>query len=579
MRSYVAVALLLSCFSGCASRPSEPAELVLTNGTIVTMDPERPRAAALAASKGRIVAVGSGAEIGKLAGPQTRVIDLKGMVAVPGLIEGHGHLTGLGRARRTIDVSGARTWDEVVERVRSAAATAAPGAWILGWGWHQEKWDAPPSPAVEGYPVHAALSAASPNNPVLLKHAAGAHMGIANARALALAKIDRTTPDPAGGTILRDRRGEPTGVLRENAYQLATDAYEASRASRTPAEFESDVRAEVETAIAECLKKGITSFQDAHSPFAEIDVFRKMADEGKLGLRLYVMALEPNAVLRARLPGYRWIGLDDGFLTVRAIKKQIDGALGSHGAWLLEPYADRPRDTGLNTATVADVEETARIALENGFQLAVHAIGDRANRETLDIFERAMRANPQPASPRFRVEHAQLLAPEDVPRFAVLGVIASMQGIHCTSDGPWVPTRIGPERSRERAYVWRRLLDAGAAVSNGTDCPVEDPDPIANFHASVTRLMKDGRAFFPDERMTREEALRSLTATAAYAAFEEDVKGTLAPGKYADVTVLTQDILGVPDAEIMDTRVAMTIVAGRVAYDASANEPRQGARP
>jgi predicted amidohydrolase YtcJ len=304
-----------------------------------------------------------------------------------------------------------------------------------------------------------------------------------------------------------------------------------------------------------------------------------MADEGKLPVRLYVMVLEPNQVLRARLKDYRWIDLDNGHLTVRGIKKQVDGALGSHGAWLLEPYVDLPSSSGLETETVADIEETADIALEHGFQLAVHAIGDRANRETLDIFQRAMRAQPQPASPRFRVEHAQLLAPEDVPRFAVLGVIASIQGIHGTSDGPWVPTRIGPERSRERAYVWRRLLDAGAAVSNGTDCPVEDPDPIANFHASVTRLMKDGRAFFPEECMTREEALRSLTATAAYAAFEEDVKGTLAPGKYADVTVLTKDLLAVPDAEILDTRVAMTIVAGRVAYDASVNEPRQGARP
>ena len=541
---------------------------MLEHGLVVTVNRARPRAEALAVRDGRIVAVGIDSEIRPFIGPKTRVVDLQGMLAVPGLIEGHGHLTGLGRARRTLDVSAARTWDEVVELVRKAAAIAAPGSYILGWGWHQEKWDAPPSPAVEGYPVHAALSAAVPDHPVLLKHAAGAHMGIANARALALAKIDRETRDPEGGTILRDARGEPTGVLRENAYELALGAYDATLASRTPAQFEADVRAEVETAAAECLRKGITSFQDAHSPFTEIDVFKRMADEGKLPLRLYVMVLEPNDVLRARLPDYRFIGLNDGVLTVRAIKKQIDGALGSHGAWLLDPYADHPESTGLNTATVADVEEAAKIALENGFQLAVHAIGDRANRETLDLFERAMRQHPQPDSPRFRVEHAQLLAPEDVGRFAMLGVIASMQGIHATSDGPWVPTRIGPDRSRERAYVWRRLIDTGAVVSNGTDCPVEDPDPIANFYASVTRRMKDGRAFFPEERMTREEALRSLTQAAAFAAFEEDVKGTLAPGKYADITVLSKDILSVPDDEIMTTRVALTIVGGKVAYDA-----------
>ncbi|HVQ34683.1 MAG TPA: amidohydrolase, partial [Candidatus Bathyarchaeia archaeon] len=513
-------------------------------------------------------------------GEGTRVVDLTGRVAVPGLIEGHGHLTGLGRARRTLDVSGARTWDEVVELARGAAAKAPPGAWIVGWGWHQEKWASAPTPAVEGYPVHQALTAAVPGHPVILKHAAGAHMGIVNALALKLAGITRATPDPPGGTILRDPKGEPTGVLRENAYQLALDALAASRASRTPEQVEADVRAEVTTAMQECLRKGITSFQDLHSPLTEIDVFRRMADEGTLPVRLYVMILEPNDVLKARLASYRWIGLDGGFLTVRAIKKQIDGALGSHGAWLLEPYADKPGDVGLNTDPVKDIEETAALALENGFQLAVHAIGDRANRETLSIYERAFRAHPQKDAPRFRIEHAQLLAPEDVPRFAALGVIASMQGIHATSDGPWVPTRVGEARARERAYLWRALLDSGAVVSNGTDCPIEDPDPIANFAASVTRRMKDGRAFTPEQRMTREEALRSLTTAAAYAAFEEGVKGSLMPGKYADVTVLTEDLLTVPDEDIGKTQVAMTIVAGKVAYDrSSTKEPSQGAAP
>jgi hypothetical protein len=460
-----------------------------------------------------------------------------------------------------------------VELVRAAAASAPDGAWIVGWGWHQEKWEAPPRPAVEGYPVHDALSAAAAGHPVMLKHAAGDHMGIASAEALARAGITRATPDPPGGTILRDARGEPTGVLRENAWQQVLDAYAESLASRSPEQVEADVRAEVEAAMAECLVKGITSFQDAHSPFVEIDVFRRMADEGRLPVRLYVMVREPNDVLRARLSAYRTIGAGGGFLTVRAIKKQMDGALGSHGAWLLEPYADKPGDSGLNTDPVAEIEETARLALEHGFQLAVHAIGDRANRETLSIYERVLSASPQAASPRFRIEHAQLLAPEDVPRFAASGIVAAMQGIHATSDGPWVPARIGPQRARERAYVWRRLLDAGAVVSNGTDCPIEDPDPIANFDASVTRRMKDGTSFFPEQRMTREEALRSMTVSAAYAAFEEDVKGSLSAGKYADVTVLTQDLLSVPDVAIPRTRVALTIVGGRIAYDAISGDP------
>lgn len=558
--------MLLALGTGCAPRP-EPADLVLRGGTIVTMDPARPRARALAARDQRIVAIGGDEAVAALVGPATRVIELDGLVAVPGFIEAHGHLLGLGRARATLDLTSARDWDEVVARVAAAAAERPPGSWILGWGWHQEKWARPPSPAVEGCPVHDALSRAVPRHPVLLKHAAGAHMGIVNAAAMALADIVSETPDPPGGTILRDPRGRPTGVLRENAYDLALAAYERSRENRSQHEREADTRRELEVAVEECLRKGITSFQDAHSPFADIEVFRRVAEEGKLPIRLYVMVLEPNSVLRARLGGFRWIGLADDHLTVRAVKKQMDGALGAHGAWLLAPYADVPATSGLNTEAPAAIEEAARIALDHGFQLAVHAIGDRANRETLDVYQRVLAQRPSSENPRFRIEHAQLLAPEDVPRFAALGVIASMQGIHCTSDGPWVEERVGPGRAEERAYVWRRLLDSGATVCNGTDTPVEDVDPIANYRASVTRVMKDGRAFYPAQAMTREEALRSMTRDAAYAAFQEESKGTLAAGKLADVTVLTKDLLACPEEEILDTRVAFTIVGGRVLYE------------
>jgi predicted amidohydrolase YtcJ len=561
MRLLSVALLLLPCLaaaSACREAPP-PADLVLRRGTIVTLDPARPRAEALAARGDRIVAVGSEEEVSPLIGPRTRVLDLAGKTAYPGFIEGHGHLTGLGRARRTVDVSRARTWDEVVKTIHQEAQRRPPGSWVLGWGWHQEKWDAKPQPNVEGYPTHAALTQAVPDHPVILKHAAGGHLGIVNAAALRLAGIGRSTPDPPGGEVLHDAHGDPTGVLRENAYDLALQAYENTR---TPEQQAADTRLEVTVAMEECLKKGITSFQDLHSSFSVIDVFRAMADEGKLPVRLYVMVLEPNQVLRARLKDYRWIDLDNGHLTVRGIKKQVDGALGSHGAWLLEPYVDLPSSSGLETETVADIEETADIALEHGFQLAVHAIGDRANRETLDLFARAFQKRPQKESPRFRIEHAQLLHPLDVPRFKELEVLASMQGIHCTSDGSWVPTRIGEDRARERAYVWRSLLDAGARVSNGTDCP------IANFAASVTRRMADGLAFYPEQRMTREEALRSLTVNAAYAAFEEDVKGTLSPGRYADVTVLDQDLLTVPNEAVPQTTVAATIVGGQVLYEA-----------
>ncbi len=312
----------------------------------------------------------------------------------------------------------------------------------------------------------------------------------------------------------------------------------------------------------------MTSFQDAGSSFETIARLRGAAEDGLLGVRLWVMIRERNDALEQAAGDYPLIGAVDNMLTVRAIKRTIDGALGSHGAWLLEPYSDLPESAGLNTVPVADLERTARIALDHGLQLCVHAIGDRANRETLDLFERTFEAHPDKRDLRWRVEHAQHLHPSDVPRFAELGVIASMQAVHCTSDGPWVPLRLGDERSANGAYLWRDLVDSGAVVSNGTDAPVEDVDPIANFHASVTRRMSNGEAFYPEQRMTRMEALRSYTINAAYAAFEEQIKGSLTPGKLADVTVLSQDIMTIPEDEIPQTEVVYTIVGGKVSYRA-----------
>jgi hypothetical protein len=561
MRILVAAALFLV---SCAPAP-EPADLVLRGGRIVTLDPSRPEATALACRGDRIVVVGSEEEIAPFVGPATEVIDLEGRLALPGFIEGHGHFSGLGRALDTLDLRSARTWEEIVERVSAEAARRPAGSWILGWGWHQEKWDRPPEPSLDGYPVHDALSAAVPGHPVLLKHAAGAHMGIVNAAAMRLAGIDATTANPEGGEIVRDASGRPTGVLRETAYALALAAHEADRARRPAEVREADALREIELATAECLRKGVTSFQDAGSSFEEIDRYRRLAESGRLGVRLWVLVEEPNERLRERLPSYAgWKRLGDARLTVGGIKGEMDGALGAHGAWLLEPYADLPDSTGLNTTPIPVLEEKARLAARLGLQMAIHAIGDRAVRETLDLYERVL---SEGNGRRFRVEHAQHVHPADVPRFAALGVVASMQGIHCTSDGPWVPSRLGEPRARERSYPWRALLDAGALVSNGTDTPIEDIDPIANFHASVTREMGNGRAFVPEQRMTRGEALRSLTVDAARAAFEEDIKGTLAPGMLADVVVLSRDILRVPAEEIRGTQVVWTIVRGHSAFD------------
>ena len=319
-------------------------------------------------------------------------------------------------------------------------------------------------------------------------------------------------------------------------------------------------------AVRELLENGITSFQDAGSSFATVDLYKDMVEDGTLGVRLWVMLRASNTELAARLADYRVIGLGDSRLTVRAIKHQIDGALGSHGTWLLEPYDDLPDSRGLNTTPLDTIEETARLALEHGFQLCVHAIGDRANRETLDLFERAFRATPQAQDLRWRIEHAQHLHPDDIPRFADLGVIASMQGTHATSDGSWVPDRLGDRRSEEGAYVWQRLLAAGAVISNGTDAPVENVSPVASYYAIVSRRLGDGSIFYPDQRLSRLDALRTYTINAAYAAFEEDLKGSLTPGKLADITVLSKNILTVPEEEIPSGEVVYTIVGGRVMY-------------
>ena len=574
-RAVLAGVSLVALAAGCAVTTG-PADLVLLNGKLVTMNPERPEARALAARDGRIVAVGDDDEIRDLVGESTRVIDLEGRLAIPGFIEGHGHFDGVGRARRVLDLRSADSWEEIVEIAAGAAAEVEPGEWIVGWGWHQEKWRSPVADGVEGYPTHAELSRVAPDNPVLFRHAAGSHAGIVNRRAMEEIGIDDDTPDPEGGRIVRDPSGRPTGFLREAAYRLAIDTFEEALARRTPERVEADAREEIELAEEECLRKGITTFQDAGSGFETIDRFRAMAEAGELGIRLWVMIEEEIELLEERIADYRMVSAGDGHLTVRAIKAEIDGALGSHTAWLLEPYSDRPESTGLNTTPTEQLERVAEIAMKNGFQLCVHAIGDRGNRETLDLFQRAFERHPGEHDLRWRVEHAQHLDPQEIPRFSELGVIASVQGVHSTSDGPWVPERLGAARSAEGAYVWRKLIDSGAVVINGTDAPVEDVSPIANFHASVTREMADGAAFHPDQRMTRMEALRSYTLDAAYAAFEEEIKGSLVPGKLADVTVLSRDILTVPDDEIPGTEVLYTIVGGHVLYEKLAPERSSG---
>ena len=545
---------------------AEDADLVLRGGRVATVNKADDMASAVAVRGHEIVAVGSDEEIESYLGDSTEVIDLEGRLLIPGFIEGHGHFMGLGMAKLRLDLTKAKTWDDIVAMVAEAAKAAEPGEWILGRGWHQEKWSETPDPNVDGVPLNDSLSAVSPDNPVLLTHASG-HAAFANDRALEVAGVRKDTPDPEGGTLVRDADGEATGLLRETAQRIVGQALEEARSSRSAEQIEAEARKAVELAGEDALSKGVTSFQDAGSSFDTIDFFKALAAEDALPIRLYVMVRRAsNQEMETRLPEYLIIPEGNDFLSVRSIKRQIDGALGAHGAWLLEPYVDLEESTGLVLESVEDISQTAEIAIKYGFQVNTHAIGDRANREVLDLYEHTFKIHPEKKNLRWRIEHAQHLHADDVKRFAPLGVIASMQGIHCTSDAPWIPKRLGVERGNATAYLFRTLIDSGAVVSNGTDVPVEDIDPIPSFYGSAVRRTADGSDFTPQQRMTREEALRSYTINAAYAAFEEHLKGSIEVGKLADLVVLSKDILTVPDEEVLDTRVDLTILGGKVRY-------------
>ena len=548
-----------------AGKKVQPADLVLVNGKIVTMDESKPVAEALAIGQSRILAVGSDKEIKSYISDSTQTIDLDGKLAIPGFIDSHGHFNSLGYSKMQLNLMNVKNWDEVVDMVKAAVSKAKPGEWIRGRGWHQEKWDRVPNPNVDGLPFHDSMSRVTPENPVLLAHASG-HSCFANAKAMELAGIDEKTPNPPGGEIIKDENGKPIGIFRETAQDLLGKAQDDYLAKRSPAQVMEEQLKAIKLADQACLANGVTTFHDAWTSFETIEIYKQLFRDNKLGVRINAMIGEPNERLVQDISKYKIIGFADHHLTVRSIKRLIDGALGAHGAWLLEPYNSLPTSVGLNTEPIDAMKVTARIAIENGFQLCTHAIGDRGNREALDIYEEAFKQHPDKKDLRWRIEHAQHLHPDDIPRFGKLGVIASMQTCHCTSDGPYVIKRLGEKRAKEGAYVWRKLIDSGAVICNGTDVPVENINPIANFYAAVTRKMKDGNVFFGDQKMTREEALRSYTLNGAYASFEENIKGSLTPGKLADITVLSKDIMTIPNDEIFSTEVLYTIIGGKVLY-------------
>jgi predicted amidohydrolase YtcJ len=565
--SFFICLILVTSFISCSDKKT-PADLIIRGGTIYTMEDTNPIVESVAVIGDRIVYAGAENGLSDYQNENTRIIDLQGKVMTPGLIEGHGHIMGLGYNELNLDLMSVTSYEELVEKVSEAVAKAQPGQWIVGRGWHQDKWTSKPDKMIKGFQTHQLLSSISPDNPVFLRHASG-HAGFANSKAMQIAGVNQLSVEKLskdlgeGGEIIRDDLGNPTGIFNERAQSLIAQHIP----DNSP---ETDAQA-FELAIAACLRNGITSFHDAGTSRENIELFKKFRDESKLNTRIYAMltGFDPELI-------YEWFRkgpeIDSaGTLTIRAIKLNCDGALGSRGAWLLEPYSDRPDFSGMPTLSMDTVMKISREGLKYGFQVCSHAIGDRANKEILDRYEIAFNENSQKATNhRYRIEHAQHLHPNDIPRFARLGVIPAMQAIHLSSDRAWAIDRLGEKRIKEGAYMWQTLLKSGAHIVNGTDVPVEPINPIASFYASVTRQSLQGQpegGYEPEEKMTRQQALYSYTLDAAYGAFEEKIKGSIAVGKLADFTVFTKDIMTVPDNEILSTEVSMTIVGGKLLYE------------
>lgn len=527
-------------------------DLIVLNATIYTLDSALPRAQALAIKDGRFILVGSNAEVDAIAGPQTERLEAAGRVIIPGMIDAHAHLPNLGRLLRTVNLKGTTSYEEVIALVKGRAEQLMTGTWIVGRGWDQNDWDS------REFPTHQALSAAVPRNPVYLERVDG-HAALANAMALNLAGVDWRTEDPDGGKIIRDADGKPAGTLIDEARLLV--------ASVVPPVSQRELVAQIQAGMREANRWGLTGIHDAGVGADTVELYEELAAQGQLTLRYYAMVEAGSPGLRELLGHGPRIAMGDNMVWTRAIKVSADGAMGSRGAALLRDYHDDPGNRGLMLADYDSVLTVARLALENGFQLNVHAIGDRANRSVLDAYQEALSEYPG-RDHRFRIEHAQLLAPDDIPRFAQLGVIPAMQGSHQTSDMYWIGDRLGRPRL-EGAYAWRSLRETGVIIPNGSDFPVEEVNPLISFHAFVTRQDADGwpeGGWFPKQRLTREEALESITIWPAYAAFMENDVGSITVGKLADFVVLDRDIMTVPPDEILGARVLRTVVGGRSVY-------------
>jgi predicted amidohydrolase YtcJ len=527
---------ILALFSGLMG--AQTADLVITGARIYTLNPRAPVVSAIAVRDGKVLAIGE--KIEQYLGASTRRIDGKGSTIIPGLIDSHVHMRALGYSLEILDLRAARSAEEIAGMVHQAARRARPGDWIRGRSWDQTTF---PS---RQFPNADLLSQAAPDNPVYLTRVDG-HAAWVNRKALEMADINSSTPDPPGGKIL-------PGILIDRAQGLVS--------RHIPADTPEQILKRLSRAAAECVRLGLTSVQDAGIAAADLAAYRKLIAEHKLPVRVYAMIYGEGPLWSEYLGRGPEIG---DRLTVRSIKLMSDGALGSRGAAMLAPYSDDPGNTGLLILQKSDIERVARQALAHGFQVNTHAIGDRANRTVLEAYGAVLKGKN---NARFRIEHAQVVALEDIPLFARYSIIASMQSAHASSDMRWAEARVGPQRILG-AYAWQRFLALGVPLANGSDFPVEEPNPLWGFYAAITRQDRTGApagGWFPDQRLTREEALKSWTLGGAYAAFEEKTKGSLEAGKLADFIMLTRDIMTVPAPEILATRVKMTVVGGEIVY-------------
>ncbi|MGB5032957.1 MAG: amidohydrolase [Saprospiraceae bacterium] len=553
--------LLVLIFSAC--KVKEKADLIVYNANIYTADTINQGIEAFAIKNGYFIAKGTLDQISSLKGDSTQMLDMEGRFVMPGLIEGHGHFLGLGESLINLNLLDTKSWDEIVHLVEEQVQTASPGQWIEGRGWHQDKWKGNSELTFNGYPYHDALSQISPLNPVVLYHASG-HALIANKKAMELAGISTESQSPAGGRIVKDKNNKILGVFEENAMDLLTKAIEEDHNKLPLSTQQANIISKAIKASDHALKFGITSFQDAGTNLADMRILQKLCIDDILKIRLYVMLGGSTEQVMNEMDSLQVLNSDKEKFSTIAVKAYMDGALGSYGAMLLKEYADNPGALGQQITSTDELTQIAQKAASKNLQMCVHAIGDKGNREVLNLFQNVLGTSAKNEDRRWRIEHAQHIDPSDAPRFHELGVIASMQAVHCTSDAPFVAKRLGDDRAKNTSYIWRSLLDLNTHLANGTDTPVEKVNPFECIYAAVTRKNSStGFEFYSEQKMTRDEALKSYTIWNAYAAKEEKIKGSISVNKLADFIVLDHDLMTCKPEELLQTKVLQVYIGGK----------------